>query len=164
MVQWLGPHPFNAKGPGSFPRWGTKILWAMALPQTNCHSAHDVIFLFLENSYIFFKKCVTWACWILFIVKYFNILFIYSQKRNINMRNSDLLSWVFSVCLIEALKLACNPNSSIKWLAGRLHKNSLLAPSNAQRSFLLHNLVTQAATTHEQCCFYFFLTSWKNTW
>ena len=26
MVQWLGLHPFTAKGPGPIPDWGTKIL------------------------------------------------------------------------------------------------------------------------------------------
>ena len=28
MVQWLGPHALNAKGPDSVPGWGTKILQA----------------------------------------------------------------------------------------------------------------------------------------
>ena len=58
MGQWLGPHPFNAKGPGSFPRWGTKILQAMALPQTKCHSAHNVIFLFFCKIVVYFSKNV----------------------------------------------------------------------------------------------------------
>ena len=28
VVQWLEPHAFTAKGPGSIPGWGTEILQA----------------------------------------------------------------------------------------------------------------------------------------
>lgn len=64
----------------------------------------------------------------------------YTPRKGTSIWEIQIYCHEFFVCLIEALKLVCNPNSSIKWLAGRRHKNLLLPPSNTQRSFLLHNL------------------------